>query len=146
MSQLRFLVPAALCLVVLTGCGSADGINHGGALTGRVTYKGQPVSSAEILLYGEDGKNSVAGKSRLDGTYTVGEPPLGKCKVVVRTSQNKAIPPASKARGPVNFTDPATGEWPKYVPIPSKYEDPASTTLSVEVRKGNQTEDLELTD
>jgi hypothetical protein len=146
MSPLRFLPAAVLGVILLTGCGSGDGINHGGTLAGRITYKGQPVSSAEIVLYSEDGRHSVAGRSKLDGTYAVTEPPLGRCKVVVRTSQNKGIPPREKVRGPVNLADPITGEWPAYIAIPARYEDPATTPLAIEVRKGNQAEDLDLTD
>ncbi len=127
------------------GCGSGDGINHGGKLFGNLTIDSKPVSAAEIVLFTEDGKHSVSGRSKNDGTYIVSEPPLGKCKIVVKTSQNKQIPPAGAARGPVNFTDPATGEWPIYVTIPPRYEEAATADLSVEVKKGDQEHDITLT-
>ncbi len=109
-------------LLAACGCGGGDGINHGG-----------------------DGKHSVSGKLRNDGSYTVHEPPLGPCKIAIITSTFKDIPPKSKAKGPVDFTDHATGEWPIYAATPKAYEDKDTSGLTVEVKSGKQEHAIELT-
>lgn len=132
-------------LLAACGCGGGDGINHGGELTGKVTIDGTPVSAGEIQFHGGDGKHSVSGKLRNDGSYTVHEPPLGPCKIAIITSTFKDIPPKSKAKGPVDFTDHATGEWPIYAATPKAYEDKDTSGLTVDVKSGKQEHAIELT-
>ena len=137
---MRLLFPC-LC-VILASC--TDGINRNGRIAGKVTIDGETVSAGEVRVFGSDGIHSMVGKIRLDGSYEVKEPPLGPCKILVVTSTFKDIPPKSKARGPVDYTDPATGEWPVYVATPAKYESLETTDLQFEIKKGENKFDLEL--
>jgi hypothetical protein len=132
-------------LLLVIGCGRGDGVNRGGKLTGKVTLDGKPVGGGEVTVIGADGKHSMSGKIRNSGEYEIMEPPLGPCKLAVVTSSIKDVPPPSAKKGPVNFTDPATGEWPIYVPIPAKYEKPETSGLTVEIKGGDQTHDIPLT-
>ncbi len=148
MTPSRFLPAAGLAALLAFACGcSNDGINHGGKLTGTVKVGDKPVTAGEVVLHGTDGKHIVSGRVRLDGTYTVVDPPLGPCKIAVRTSAYKNIPPppaAGKKGPPVNYTDPETGEWPVYVATPARYEDQNSSQLTVEVKPGDQSHPIQL--
>jgi hypothetical protein len=135
-----------LAILLALGCGRGDGVNRGGKLTGKVTIDGKPVSAGEVIITGTDGKHSMSGRIRTDGTYTVIDPPLGPCKLAVVTSTFKDVPPPSKKKGPVDFTDPKTGEWPIYVPTPARYEKAETSGLTVEVQGGDQTHDIPLTE
>ncbi len=141
-----WVVVAALAVAV-AGCGSNEftGINRGGTLAGKVTLDGTPVGGGEVQVYGADGKHSASATIRNDGSYSVADPPLGPCKIAVVTSGIKDVPPKAKTRGPVDFTDPATGEWPNYVAIPSAYEDKEKSGLTAEVKPGANAHDLPLT-
>ena len=107
--------------------------------------------AARVEVYSQDGRNSVASQIRPDGGYTVSEPPIGPCKVVVKTSQLKgmAVPKGEKggnaapagSRGMTIHPDVGLA----YTPIPSKYEEIGTTDLTVTVEKGKQTHDIKLT-
>jgi hypothetical protein len=131
-----------LVLVVLAvaGCGRSTG--H---VTGKVTYKGQPLPSGTVLFHGPDGPtgHSVIGP---DGRYEVRDVPVGACKITV---QSHSHVPHGMFRGALRDPDfKMPREVPRelrYVPIPKKYEDPAHSGLAHTVKAGKQTYDLALT-
>jgi hypothetical protein len=143
------LLAVSLALAVC-GCGSAGGLNRGGSLSGIVTLDGKPLGGGRIEIFSEDGKNAVSCQIRPDGSYTLEEPPLGPCKLTVKTSHLKSMPPVSGVRR-------GSGEGASrgiilpqdvglvYTPIPQKYEDLATTDLTVTVEKGKQTHNITLT-
>lgn len=133
-------------LLLVSGCGKGDGVNRGGKLTGTVTVDGKPVGGGEVIIIGADGKHSMSGKIRNSGAYEILEPPLGPCKLAVITSPLKDVPPLAKKKGPVDFTDPKTGEWPVYARIADKYEKTETSGLTVEIKGGNQSHDIPLTE
>jgi hypothetical protein len=139
----------ALAALAAAGCGTSDGLNRGGSLAGVVRVDGKPAGGGRVELYSDDGKNSVSCQIGPEGEYRLAEPPLGKCKVVVVTSHLRGMTPPPKAPkgqkvvgsgGMVYQADVGYA----YTPVPAKYESPATTDLTVEVRKGDQTEDLNL--
>jgi hypothetical protein len=132
-------------LALAAGCAKGDGVNRGGKLTGTITIDGKPVGGGEVIILSADGKHSMSGRIRNSGAYEILEPPLGPCKLAVITSPLKEVPPPSKKKGPVDFTDPKTGEWPIYVAVPEKYEKPDTSGLVVEVKGGDQSHDIPLT-
>ena len=140
-----------LLVLLLCGCGPSDGLNRGGDLSGTVTLDGKPLGGGRVELFSANGKNSVSCQLRPDGTYTVSEPPLGRCKVVVQTSHLKGMPPAPKGpKGRIREGASAGMMYPDdlglvYTPIPANYEDLATTDLTVTVRRGKQTQDITLT-
>jgi len=141
----RGLLGLVLFAVLLAaGCGG-DGVNRGGKLTGKVTIDGKPVSAGEVIIEGADRKHSMSGKIRNDGSYTIIDPPLGSCKLAVVTSTFKDVPPPTAKKGPIDYTDPKTGEWPIYVPTPARYEKTETSGLTVDVKAGEQTHDIPLT-
>jgi hypothetical protein len=58
------LVVAGLSLVILVGCD-----NGRAAVTGKVTYQGQPVENGSINFEPIDGKGGTAGGSIQNGTF-----------------------------------------------------------------------------
>jgi hypothetical protein len=134
----------------MAGCSPPDGLNRGGDLSGAVTIDGIPVGGGRVEIFSADEKNSVGCQIRPDGTYTLSEPPLGECKIVVKTSQLKGMPAVVKTKEGFAGKDSSAGMiYPKdvglvYTPIPDKYEDLATTDVKHVVPKGKSTFDIQL--
>ena len=73
--------------VGLLGLIAAAGFGYGpggaGTVSGRVTYRGQPVRFGTVLVEGRDGIARTAAIT--DGTYEVPGVPVGPCRVAVAT-------------------------------------------------------------
>jgi hypothetical protein len=135
-----------------------------GHVTGKVTYKGQPVPAGWVQFRPADpARNSVTVELKEDGTFAA-DLPAGDVTVTIdnREWEPRAagaipsipagIPLSAEARAqiaaaPKREADPkAGGRGGKYVPLPEKYFDGATSGLKFTVKGGNQTENLELTD
>ncbi|MBA4030333.1 MAG: hypothetical protein C0478_05495 [Planctomyces sp.] len=128
---------AALLTVLMLGvmgCGGAAGPPLG-QVTGKVTFKNQPVEGALVQFLPADGRPSF-GTTESDGTYrmeyTEGHPGAVVGKHTVRISK-----------------EPASGEVPADVkakktidPLPMKYN--AKSILEADVRSGNNVFDFAL--
>jgi hypothetical protein len=138
-----------LVLLALAGCGSSDGINRGGELSGVVRIDGRPLGGGRVEVFSGDGKHSVGCEIRPDGSYTVNEPPLGPCKITVKTSYLQGMPAVPKGgKGGPQGSSPGI-ILPKdvglvYTPIPAKYEELSTTDLTVTVEPGKQSHDIDL--
>ena len=167
-SVLRHGVGGAAALAflgLLAGCGPS---NNGSTVSGKVTYKGEPLNGGTIKLYsdaaptagGADHSFHIAIKP--DGTFTASNVPTGTMTVTVETQapQTKGGPNIDPATGmpvsmkpPANF-DPnqiksspaATAGAPKLTAIPQKYADPKTSGLTWEIKPGQQKKDFDLTD
>ena len=116
----------------------------GATLEGTITYGKEPVPFALVIVVG--GNTSATGKVGEDGRYRVENCPLGEVKVAVNTdagkgdymtavmSQSYKGPESKKAGKPVA----------KYVEVPKKYHDPATTDLKTTVAEGTNTFDIVL--
>ncbi|HEX5273377.1 MAG TPA: hypothetical protein VFW33_22930 [Gemmataceae bacterium] len=145
--RLTALAAALLAAGALGGC-SGSGTKTS-VVSGKVTYKGAPVTGGELKFYPEGGE-PVLGTINADGTFnTMGVPP-GHVTVTVDTEPLKGPKGAGgdytkMARGREGFKPPETGgHTPVYVQIPHKYKDPKTSGLSVDVKQG-KTENVELT-
>lgn len=146
----RFLAASlGLAVLVLAGCNTnTDGLNHGGELSGMVTLGDKPLGGGRVEVSSDDGKNSVFAEIRPDGSYTVVDPPLGDCKVVVLTSYLKGMKPpgqagAGGAEGSRGMTLPKDVGL-VYTAIPPKYESRQDSGLTVNVKRGKQPHDIKL--
>jgi outer membrane biosynthesis protein TonB len=84
-------------------------------LSGTVTFKGKPLAAGMVVLAAADG-TAYSAVTATDGTYRLADPiPPGSYRVAVRS-----------------------------VGVPAKYGDPATSGLTVELKKGNNTADLAL--
>jgi hypothetical protein len=136
-----------LCLVLAIGCDKAN--PHAPAsVTGKVTYKGNPVTAGTVTFNpNSEGPFSSASLNE-DGTYTINEAPAGDFTVTVDTESFN--PDRKKATyGPGGAGAGATSPPPagvktatptgKYVKIPKKYSDPKASPLTAKLGAGKQT-------
>ena len=158
----------ALLFPVLSGCG--PGI---GKVSGKVTYKGQPVPGGQLLFRPADPQqNAVPVTLDEEGRYSA-VLPTGEVTVSVdnrdreprasfgggvpagipltpearaKLGKGKAAAPAPPPDKPVESADAASEPSGRYVRIPEKYYMAETTDLKFTVKGGDQTQDFELTD
>jgi len=151
-------------LLVLVTLSAAVGCGGGGTgkITGKVTYNGNPLKGGEVWYINEAKQQTQSGQIGEDGSYTVDRVPAGECKVVVKTKQllqqasagggsGGKGPPPGKGKEAPKISNEAGYEKPsgedakrKFVAIPTRYEDAATTPLTYTVRRGSQENDLKL--
>jgi len=126
---------AFVLLAFLVGCG-----NGNVSLRGTVTFAdtGEPLTQGTVSFLHSDGRQS-RGTIQPDGTYVVGTEtatdglPPGTYRVVI-TGADKGIPPEGDTGG--SYT---------WVPqIDRRYEDPATSELSVTVDASTRTFDIQV--
>jgi truncated hemoglobin YjbI len=105
-----------------------------GSVKGKATFKGEPLPGG-VVTFEAEGGGAVTAKIAEDGTYKADGLKPGKYAVTVDTELLKPDP-----------AKPADPKAPKYVAIPEKYRDAKKSGLSYEVKKGEQTYDIELKD
>lgn len=98
-SALCFLLGGAACLAVI-GCGAGKG-----DVTGKVTFKGEPLKGGYVSFVSESGGPSFTGTINDDGTYLVPNVQAGKYKVCVDTESLKS----SSGQGGPGMTPGAKG-------------------------------------
>lgn len=113
-SSLGLLV---LGCIISAGCSQSGGDAHPDSLSGKITFQGQPVPEATMIVTGSDGK-TAGGSANAAGEYLIPEPPKGKLKF-------QFFPGAKKDS------------------IPMKYLKP-DNDLSFEFIGGKQTYDIDL--
>ncbi len=115
-------VSACFLLAALTGCGGASNKTH---LTGKVIYKGAPVTGGTIKLYSTP-ENPFSFPIRADGTFDVEDAPSGDMKVTIETD-SVYVPTAAPAG---SSAAQATANMPKKVVIPAKFNKPDTSGLT----------------
>jgi hypothetical protein len=137
------LASALLVLLAAVGCGPGSA-----TVSGRVTYKGAPLPSGDVLIYGANGKVQ-SGPIGADGNYAIYKAPVGDVKMAVvppNPSSQMMLPRQVKgARKHPGATDDASMPPIKVVPIPERYNDPDKSGLNFTLKSGEQTIDLDLT-
>jgi hypothetical protein len=96
-------------------------------VTGKVVYQGQPLPAGTVTFH--KAKDHYAAMIYSDGTYEVKDLPPGSYVIAVETASVKE----SKKDPP-----------PQFVAIPAQYADPQRSSLTVELRAGKNTFDLNL--
>ncbi len=121
---------AAVTIILIAGCSGAPTARNN--LAGRVLLDGNVINDGIVTLHGPGSAEAIS-SIRVDGTYSIDDPPLGICQITVRD-----VP--SGDGGPV-----AHGEQPKSQPsrIPAKYER-TGNGLQVEVKPGQHSHDIAL--
>ncbi|HVS36750.1 MAG TPA: hypothetical protein VMS17_14410 [Gemmataceae bacterium] len=92
-----------------------------GTVNGKATFQGQPLAGASIGLIGELEKPMYGAKTAADGTYILKDVKVGKYKITVTPDSNQ---PSA---------------------LPAKYLKVETTTLTIEVNKGDNLGDIDLT-
>jgi hypothetical protein len=125
---LGVVLPAALL-----GCGSRTA-----TVSGVVTLEGKPVNAGGIAF--TSANNYIAsGVIEQDGTYRIGNAPIGDVVVTIR----KATPVMKPEPGADPSKRPKESSLPTATPIPAKYAQP-DNGLGFTVT-GNMTKDFDLT-
>lgn len=137
------IVPVLIGLLGVAGCGPGVA-----TVTGKVSYKGTPLKGGNITFVSTEGKPTISDKISESGTYTLRDVPTGTVTICVETESLKTAaraPVYSAPPGMTNPNAPPPNQANRYVPIPTKYADTATSGLSYKV-VGSQTHDIELTD
>jgi hypothetical protein len=146
--RLRSLAAVGACfaLTVLVGCGSGDSTKA--SLKGKVNYKGASVTGGTITLVPASGSPFPI-TIKPDGTFEVGDAPLGSMKVTIETD---SVPTTTGYTMPPNMPKDTkmpempiqdTANQPKKVVIPAKYANAETTPLTWDTKtEKNKTFDL----
>lgn len=136
-----------LALVVLDGCGGGGKKTF--SLTGKVTYKGNPVTGGTLTLTPSDGKTPPVNiQINPDGAYAVVPPSVGEMKVAIETESIRGQTGGGYAYVPPGIQKPDidASQLPRYVRIPRKYANAQWSKLTVTIQKGKNVHDFDLTD
>jgi hypothetical protein len=156
MRRIRFFAGAVLASsLALLGC-SKGNVNAPARVSGKLTYKNQPIRAGAMKLYTPDGV-SYAAQIDPDGTYAATDVPTGELIVTVETeflNPGKKGPKGGEAARRMKaaqsqMQQPAgLVEKPSehYIKIPSKYANPKTSPLTVTLTSGRQVHDFDLTD
>jgi hypothetical protein len=142
-SQVRRLsaLAALLSVMVLSGCSGEPNAT----VSGKVTYKGKPVTSGVVVLVGQGGQASAPGVVREDGTYVITKAPVGPVKVSFDNPPPYLPPQAYQRQAPMDKeTKEAIKLASRYSPTPPQYKNPALSGLSVELKRGSNQFDIAL--
>jgi hypothetical protein len=127
---MRRIVLVSVAFLLVSGCGTGS---SKGELKGTITYKGQPVNAASLLLYPSADKDAVSISVPVtkDGAFNSVDVPPGDYRIVVKP-----------ANGPKGNVTPGTNASPggptPTIPFPDKYKDVKSTDLTCTVKPGDQ--------
>ncbi len=146
MKRLLTVLPL-IALVALSGCGSG-----GATVTGKVSYKGRPITSGSVIVRNADG-TAESGVILPDGTYTVAGVKPGHVQIGVFS------PDPARARSILKPSEPRVKESPKganavhtsrktttpgWVPLPRSLGDPEKSGMACDVTSGDVRFDLDL--
>ncbi len=132
-------------LLGLAGCGGPVG-----AVSGKVSYKGETLGGGTIMFIAEDGR--ALGRSIIapDGTYLIDKVPSGLVKITVETKSAKSAKPPPQWKGKNIPPEAQKGMYKgqenqgKYVEIPAKFADVSQSGLTYQVTGGSQTHNVDL--
>jgi hypothetical protein len=150
----RWLAGTLLLALFLSGCGRSS-LGSEGEVSGKVTYKGQPIQGGQITFITPKGY-TFTGVIDPQGHYKI-RALVGEVRIAVDNHMllKRSGTPAPDIRRPPGIEPPPgvkvddiqssgvtiTGT---FVPFPEKYRSPDSSGLSYTVKSGSQTHDIEL--
>jgi hypothetical protein len=142
----RFCI-GLLVLAVVIGCGPKR--PKVGVVTGKITYKGDPVNGASLLLYPASGAKAdpIVIPVSQEGDFRIADVPEGEYKIVVQgTAGAKEAPMKNIPKGKEEEVKKMLEKMntPATIPFPDKYKKAETTTLKCSVTKEDRTQDLDL--
>jgi hypothetical protein len=141
----RFLLSLTLALLLIAGCSGKRSQNTAN-LSGKLSYKDQPIKAGVMQIYTEQGLYSAT--INPDGTYTATQLPPGKATVTIETESinpNKPVYGGGKYEVKKSKAEKEP-EALEYVKIPLKYRQENTSDLKIELKPGKNTHDFNLTD
>jgi hypothetical protein len=157
LAAFRLFAVLTFTLLFLVGCGGSK--KAPAKVSGKVTYKGAPVTGGNINFHSK-GSGVYSYNLTMEGTYTGLDLPAEEMVVTVLTeSLNPNLKKqeyTGSGRGPRGSAQkmspmpqggPAsTGPSGVYVKIPAKYAKKETSTLTATLTAGSQTKDFDLAD
>ena len=137
--QVRGSVVFGLLVSMVLGCGQSSstvGPKQDASISGKVTYKGKPVTDAIISFESTD-RGAYGGPFK-DGKYSVSKMASGEFTVTVTPV---AGPPKMEPTADGKIPEPANRE-----DVPQKYRSAASSGTKTTVKAGANTFDLDMVD
>jgi hypothetical protein len=143
------MIFGCLAFLPLLGCGEDDGIGKRYAVSGKVTYKGEPVQRGNVNFLPEATGSAGRGASGVikDGYYSM----------TTLTPGDGVLPGKYKVGINANFTDMTAAvkinggmyqggrfAGPRIKVIPEKYTNPATSGLTFEVKTAPNSFDIDL--
>jgi hypothetical protein len=150
MRQIVGVLVGLLLAAVLVGCGSRS---RSGVVSGKVTYKEQPVNDAALLLYPAGGAadQPITIPVTGNGSFQISDVPKGEYKIVVQGAAGEGSDATLLAHIPQDKQEEvkkmmAGRVSPKTIPFPQKYMFLQTTDLKCQITDRNQTVNFELKD
>jgi hypothetical protein len=134
---------ALAAAVGVVGCGGGKG-----NISGKVTHKGAPLKGGRVGFMASNKQNFIA-EINEDGSYAVSNVPTGPAKVSVQTSYLRMTARTSRSYKVPADAPPGLGGGggvakDRYVPVPPSVEDPDTSGITFDVKKGDQTFDIDV--
>ena len=140
LSSWRSAALLALVALVPVGCGASTG-----AVSGTVTYKGNPVTSGEVSIIVAEGPSRSA-QITPEGTYSMTGVPPGDVTIIVVASKIISETPPKPPSADGTDVKPLPIKMRTVSLVPQKYNEPSTSDLKFTIKGGSQTIDLELKD
>jgi hypothetical protein len=150
MRQIVRAVVGLLLAAVLVGCGH----KRSGEVSGKITYNGQAVNDAALLLYpvgGDTAAPPITIPVTADGSFRISDLPKGEYKIVVQGAEGGGGDASLLAQAPPDRQEELRKKLegragPKTIAFPDRYKDLSTTDLKCEITDRKQTLHLELKD
>ncbi len=114
-------------------------------VVGTVTCNGKPVTSGDVVMVGSDGRPSLPGRVRADGTFAIDRVLPGAVKVGFFNPTPPALPAVSAAAAAADEELKQMHEIARlYTPTPDKYSNPQQSGLSFDLKPGHNECNIEL--
>jgi hypothetical protein len=130
---------AVLAVAIVVGCGPQGTPSKGIQATGTATLDGTPLEMGLVVLEPEGGGESASGQIGKDGAFKLYDVKPGRYKAAVQTSMFAGMASQGKkaAAGAGDGRPVAVRNLDGTLrPVPAKFEKPATSGLSVEVKAG----------
>jgi len=138
----RTFIPLLLLgLLCGHGCGQSKPV-----VTGKVTYKTNPLTSGEVHFVG---KNDTKPRSALigpEGKYEIIDAPLGEVRIAVVSIKSAGPPAGPSVGGKGKKTAGGAGPSERRSAIPTRYNNHNTSAITLIVVPGTQSFDIELRD
>lgn len=142
-ARVSTFVALAACCLWMASCSGNPQVRlktTNATLEGAVTYKGKPVPYALVIASAGDSP-AATGNADASGKYSLQNVPLGTVQIGVNSEAGKGMMMGQiQASGQGEKKAPL----PKFVDVPEKYADPASSGVTTTVSEGANTFDIEL--
>ncbi|HEY7308425.1 MAG TPA: hypothetical protein VH643_03580 [Gemmataceae bacterium] len=135
-----------LTLACLPGCGKSKG-----TVKGKVSFRNIPLTKGTIAFVDAKG-STTSGTIKADGTYVVGNIPVGDVTITIQTPKPMMGGVAIEGKRPPGMSMPKEMIPPghqdessvRVVPAPEKYNKVETSPLKFTVQSGNQEHNVEL--